>query len=73
MIATVAHAKTIYVAPGAVVHWQTKTPFKTAKSGDDKLLVVLPGATGNDLPIVAKRPDGNLIGSANVLLVDDKG
>jgi hypothetical protein len=73
MIATVAHAETVYVAPGAVVHWQTKTPFKTAISGNDKLLVVLPGATDNDLLIVAKQPDGSIIGSANVVLLDDKG
>jgi hypothetical protein len=73
MIATVAQAETIYVTPGAVVHWQTKASFKTAISGDDKLLVALPGATDKDLLIVAKRPDDSLIGSANVVLLDDKG
>ena len=53
--------------------FSTKKPFKTAISGDEKLLVVHPGATNQDLMIVANQPDNTLIGSANVLLIDDQG
>jgi hypothetical protein len=73
MIATVAHAETIYVTPGSAVLYSTKRPFKTAISGDEKLLVVHPGATDQDLMIVANKPDGTLTASANVLMIDDQG
>ena len=70
---TVAQAETIYVAPGSAVHFSTKKPFKTAISGDEELLVLKPGATNQDLLIVANQPDNALTGSANVLLIDDQG
>ena len=75
MIATSAHAraKLCYVAPGSAVHFSTKKPFKTAISGDEELLVLKPGATNQDLLIVANQPDNTLTGSANVLLIDDQG
>jgi hypothetical protein len=73
MIATVAQAETIYVTPGSAVQFSTKTPFKTAISGDEKLLVVRAGATNQDLIIVANHPDGTLTASANVLMIDDRG
>ena len=38
LAATVAQAETIYVTPGSAVHFSTKRPFKTAISGDEKLL-----------------------------------
>src|SRR5258707_402602 len=68
LAATVAQAETIYVTPGSAVHRLTKGPFKTAISGDEKLLVVHAGATNRDLIIVA-----NQSGSANVLMIDDQG
>jgi hypothetical protein len=74
MIATVAQAETIYVTPGsAVLHRLTKGPFKTAISGDGELLQVQAGATDQDLIIVANQPDGTLIASTNVLMIDDQG
>jgi len=73
MIATVAQAETIYVTPGSVVHWLSKGPFKTAISGNQELLVVHPGETNQDLIIVASQPDGTLIDSANVVMIDDQG
>ena len=73
LAATVAQAETIYVMPGTAVQRATKTPFKTAISGDDELLVVHPGATNQDLMIVANHPDGTVTASANVLLIDDHG
>jgi hypothetical protein len=40
------------------VHRLTTGPFKSAFSGNEELLSVLPGATNRDLIIVAKQPDG---------------
>ena len=73
LTATVAQAETKYVTPGSVVVWHAKEPFKTAVSGDEKLLGVQPGATNQDLIIVAKQPDGTLIAGADVLVLDDQG
>ena len=66
-------ANSVSVAPGSAVHFSTKKPFKTAISGDEELLVLKPGATNQDLLIVANQPDNALTGSANVLLIDDQG
>ena len=74
LAATAAQAETQYVTPGSVVPWHTKGPFKTAISGDEKLLVVQPTATNQDLIIAANRPpEGTLIASADVLVLDDQG
>jgi hypothetical protein len=73
---TVIHVReptVVYVKPGSAVPWETKRPFKTAISGDEELLVVHPGATNQHLMIVAKQPDGTLIASANVLMIDNQG
>jgi hypothetical protein len=73
LTATVAQAETRYLTRGSVMAWRTKEPFKTAISGDEKLLGVQPGATNQDLIIVAKQPDGTLTASADVLVLDEQG
>jgi hypothetical protein len=77
MIATVAQAetkqtetKTIYVTPGSVEHLMTKAPFKTVINGNEKLLVVYPSATDQELTIAANEPDGT-IGSADLVMIND--
>ena len=86
MIVTSAHAgviddkgstlpptETIYATPGSVKHLLTKGPFKTVISGNEKLLVVQPGATNQDLIIVVNQPpDGTLTASTDVVLMDDR-
>jgi hypothetical protein len=59
--------------PGSAVHYQTKAPFKTVISGDEELLVVHPGATDQDLLIVANQPDGTFTAGANVVMIDGEG
>jgi hypothetical protein len=85
MIVTSAHAgviedksstapptETIYITPGSVKHLLTKGPFKTAISGNDKLLVVQPGVSNQDLIVVVNQPpDGTLTASTDVVLMDD--
>jgi hypothetical protein len=74
LAATVAQAETAYVTPGSVVPWHAKGQFKTAINGDEKLLVVHASETNQDIIIVAnKPPEGTLIASADVLVLDDQG
>ena len=65
--------KTIYVTSGSSLHFQTSRPFKNVYVGNKDLLTVNPGITERDLNITANQPDGALVGSSNVLVVDENG
>jgi hypothetical protein len=69
-----AHAeqKPIYVTAGTAKMFHTDKPFKVIHIGNAGLMTVT-GVTDHDVVIAANRPDGVLLESGNVLLLDDQG